>query len=134
MSEMQKSLVLIKPDAVARGLRGDIIARFERRGLIIKGLRQLDVDNALAGRLYDIHEDKPFFKDLVSFITSGPIVALHIEGPEAIKVIRKMVGATNPVEAEPGTIRGDYALVIDSNAVHASDAPERAEYELSLFF
>jgi nucleoside-diphosphate kinase len=134
MSEMQKSLVLIKPDAVARGLRGEIIARFERRGLEIKGLRQLDVDKALAGRLYDIHEGKPFFNDLVDFITSGSVVALHVEGPEAIKVIRKMVGATNPVDAEPGTIRGDFALVIDSNAVHASDAPERAEYELGLFF
>jgi nucleoside-diphosphate kinase len=134
MSEMQKSLVLIKPDAVARGLRGEIISRFERRGLAIKGLRQLDVDKALAGRLYDIHEGKPFFNDLVEFITSGPIVALHVEGPEAIKIIRKMVGATNPVDAEPGTIRGDFALVIDSNAVHASDAPERAEYELGLFF
>ena len=132
--ETQKSLVLIKPDAVGRGLRGDIISRFEKRGLTIKGLRQLDVDTALAGRLYDIHEGKPFFNDLVAFITSGPIVALHIEGPEAIKVIRKMVGATNPADAEPGTIRGDYALVIDSNAVHASDAPERAEYELKLFF
>ncbi len=132
--EMQKSLVLIKPDAVGRGLRGEIISRFEKRGLTIKGLRQLDVDTALASRLYDIHEGKPFFNDLVAFITSGPIVALHVEGPEVIKVIRKMVGATNPAEAEPGTIRGDYALVIDANAVHASDAPERAEYELSLFF
>ncbi len=134
MSEMQKSLVLIKPDAVGRGLRGEIISRIEKRGLTIKGLRQLDVDAALAGRLYDIHEGKPFFNDLVAFITSGPIIALHVEGPEVIKVIRKMVGATNPADAEPGTIRGDYALVIDSNAVHASDAPERAEYELSLFF
>lgn len=134
MSETQKSLVLIKPDAVKRGLIGEIVGRFEKRGLAINGLRQLDVDTALAGRLYDIHSDKPFFNDLVAFITSGPIVALHLEGPEAIKVIRKMVGATNPAEAEPGTIRGDYALAIDSNAVHASDAPERAEYELSLFF
>ena len=125
---------MIKPDAVKRGLIGEIVWRFEKRGLAINGLRQLDVDTALAGRLYDIHSDKPFFNDLVAFITSGPIVALHLEGPEAIKVIRKMVGATNPAEAEPGTIRGDYALAIDSNVVHASDAPERAEYELSLFF
>jgi nucleoside-diphosphate kinase len=134
MSDVQKALVLIKPDAVGRGLRGEIIARIEKRGLVIKGLRQLDVDEALAGRLYDIHEGKPFYNDLVAFITSGPIVAIHVEGPEVIKIVRKMVGATNPAEAEPGTIRGDFALVIDSNAVHASDAPERAEYEINLFF
>jgi nucleoside-diphosphate kinase len=131
---MQKSLVLIKPDAVRNRLIGEIVGRFEKRGLNITGLRLLDVDEALAGRLYDIHQGKPFFNDLVAFITSGPIVALRVEGPEAIKIIRAMVGATNPVEAASGTIRGDFALVIDSNAVHASDAPERAEYELGLFF
>jgi nucleoside-diphosphate kinase len=129
-----KSLVLIKPDAVKRKLIGEIVARFEKRGLEVTGLRLLDVDEALAGRLYDIHEGKPFFNDLVAFITSGPIVAMVIEGPDVIQIVRKMVGATNPAEAAPGTIRGDYALVIDSNAVHASDAPERAEYEISLFF
>lgn len=131
---MQKSLVLIKPDAVKRKLIGSIIARFERRGLNITAVRMLDVDQALAGRLYDIHQDKPFFNDLVSFITSGPIVAMIIEGPQVIEIVRAMVGATNPAEAAPGTIRGDYGLVIDSNVVHASDAPERAEYEISLFF
>lgn len=134
MADVQKSLVLIKPDAVKRKLIGSIIARFERRGLNITALRMLDIDEALAGRLYDIHQGKPFFNDLVSFITSGPIVAMVIEGPKAIQLVRTMLGATNPIEAAPGTIRGDYALVIDSNVVHASDAPERADYEISLFF
>ncbi len=134
MAEMQKSLVLIKPDAVKRKLIGEIVSRFERRGLDVTALRLLDVDKALAGRLYDIHEGKPFFNDLVAFITSGPIVAMVIEGPDVIQLVRSMLGATNPAEADPGTIRGDYALVIDSNVVHASDAPERAEYEISLFF
>jgi nucleoside-diphosphate kinase len=129
-----KTLVLIKPDAVKRKLIGEIVSRFEKRGLDVTALRLLDVDEALAGRLYDIHEGKPFFNDLVAFITSGPIVAMVIEGPEVIQLVRTMLGATNPVEAAPGTIRGDYALVIDSNVVHASDAPERAEYEISLFF
>jgi nucleoside-diphosphate kinase len=129
-----KSLVLIKPDAVRRKLVGEIIARFEKRGLNVTALRMLDVDEALAGRLYDIHQGKPFFNDLVAFITSGPIVAMVVEGPEVIQLVRTMLGATNPAEAAPGTIRGDYALVIDSNVVHASDAPERAEYEISLFF
>ncbi|MFA5867475.1 MAG: nucleoside-diphosphate kinase [Actinomycetota bacterium] len=131
---MQKSLVLIKPDAVKRKLIGEIVSRFEKRGLDVTALRLLDVDKALAGRLYDIHEGKPFFNDLVAFITSGPIVAMVIEGPDVIQLVRTMLGATNPAEAAPGTIRGDYALIIDSNVVHASDAPERAEYEISLFF
>lgn len=134
MAETQKSLVLIKPDAVKRKLIGEIVSRFEKRGLDVTGLRLLDVDEVLAGRLYDIHEGKPFFNDLVAFITSGPIVAMIVEGPDVIQLVRTMLGATNPVEAVPGTIRGDYALVIDSNVVHASDAPERAEYEISLFF
>ena len=134
MADLQKSLVLIKPDAVKRKLMGEIVSRFEKRGLDVTGLRLLQVDEALAGRLYDIHEGKPFFNDLVAFITSGPIVAMIVEGPDVIQLVRTMLGATNPVEAAPGTIRGDYALVIDSNVVHASDAPERADYEISLFF
>lgn len=134
MVDIQRSLVLIKPDAVARKISGEIISRFERRGLNISFLRRLDVGEELAGRLYDIHKDKPFFNDLVAFITSGPIVAMVIEGPNVIAVVRKMLGATDPTQAEPGTIRGDYALVIDSNVVHASDAPDRAEYEIGLFF
>ncbi len=134
MANIQKSLVLIKPDAVERKLIGEIVSRFEKRGLDVTALRMLDVDNALAGRLYDIHEGKSFFNDLVAFITSGPIVAMVIEGPDVIQLVRNMVGATDPAMAAPGTIRGDYALVIDSNVVHASDAPERAEYEISLFF
>lgn len=134
MADTQKSLVLIKPDAVRRKLVGEILARFEKRGLNVTALRMLNVDEALAARLYDIHKGKPFFDDLVSFITSGPIVAMVIEGPQVIQLVRTMLGATNPAEAAPGTIRGDYALVIDSNVVHASDAPDRAEYEISLFF
>jgi nucleoside-diphosphate kinase len=131
---MMKTLVLVKPDAVKRKLVGEIVSRFEKRGLDITELRLLRVDEALAGRLYDIHEGKPFFNDLVAFITSGPIIAMVIEGPDVINLVRTMLGSTNPADAAPGTIRGDYALVIDSNVVHASDAPERAEYEISLFF
>ncbi|MFH1736435.1 MAG: nucleoside-diphosphate kinase [Actinomycetota bacterium] len=134
MDEKMKTLVLIKPDAVKRGLIGRIVTRFEERGLRITAIRMLDVDQELAGRLYDIHQGMPFFKDLVAFITSGPIVAMVVEGPDAVALVRRMLGATDPAEAEAGTIRGDFALSIDSNAVHASDAPERAEYEIGLFF
>lgn len=134
MADKMKTLVLIKPDAVKRGLIGRIVTRFEERGLKIKAIRMLDVDQELAGRLYDIHRAMPFFKDLVAFITSGPIVAMVVEGPDAVALVRRMLGATDPAEAEAGTIRGDFALSIDSNVVHASDAPERAEYEIGLFF
>ena len=134
MDEKMKTLVLIKPDAVKRGLIGRIVTRFEERGLRITAIRILDVDQELAGRLYDIHQAMPFFKDLVAFITSGPIVAMVVEGPNAVALVRRMLGATDPAEAETGTIRGDFALSIDSNVVHASDAPERAEYEIGLFF
>ena len=134
MADKIKTLVLIKPDAVKRGLIGRIVTRFEERGLRITAIRILDVDQELAGRLYDIHQAMPFFKDLVAFITSGPIVAMVVEGPNAVALVRRMLGATDPAEAEAGTIRGDFALSIDSNVVHASDAPERAEYEIGLFF
>ena len=134
MADKIKTLVLIKPDAVKRGLIGRIVTRFEERGLRITAIRMLDVDQELAGRLYDIHQAMPFFKDLVAFITSGPIVAMVVKGPDAVALVRRMLGATDPAEAEAGTIRGDFALSIDSNVVHASDAPERAEYEIGLFF
>lgn len=130
----ERTLVIIKPDGVEKRLIGEIISRFERRSLKITHLRLLRVDRALAGRLYDIHEGKPFFGGLVDFITSGDVVVMVVEGDGVIQIVRTMVGATDPVEAAPGTIRGDYALEIGRNTVHASDSPERAQDEISLFF
>jgi nucleoside-diphosphate kinase len=130
----ERTLVLIKPDAVQRLLVGQIIARFEERGLKIVGLKLVAVDRALAERHYAIHHNKPFFEGLLDFITSSPLVAMVLEGPQAIAVVRTMVGATRPPEAAPGTIRGDLALETAQNLVHASDGPETAEAELALWF
>jgi nucleoside-diphosphate kinase len=130
----ERTLVLIKPDAVQRLLVGQIIARFEERGLKIVGLKLVAVDRALAERHYAIHHGKPFFEGLLDFITSSPLVAMVLEGPQAIAVVRTMVGATRPPEAAPGTIRGDLALETAQNLVHASDGPETAEAELALWF
>ncbi len=132
--DLQKTLVLVKPDAVARGLVGEIVGRFERRGLVLKGLKLIHMNADRAGKLYAPHEGKPFYNDLVSYMTSGPIVALCLEGVNAISVVRTMMGATNPVEAAPGTIRGDFAQRLDANCVHGSDSPESAERELPIFF
>ncbi len=132
--DLQKTLVLVKPDAVDRGLVGEIIGRFERRGLALKGLKLIHMDSARAGKLYAPHEGKPFYNDLVSYMTSGPIVALCLEGVKAIGIVRTMMGATNPSEAAPGTIRGDFAQRLDANCVHGSDSPESAERELPIFF
>jgi nucleoside-diphosphate kinase len=132
---MNRTLVLCKPDAVERGLVGEIVGRLERRGLrvVAMGLRTLDED--LAGRHYDEHREKPFFGDLVAFITRGPLVAMVIEGPDDTwQVVRTMMGATNPVNADPGTIRGDLALETQENLVHGSDGPESAAREIALFF
>lgn len=128
------TLVIVKPDGVRKRAIGDIISRFERRSLKIAGLRMIHMDEELAGRLYDIHKGKPFFDELVDFITSGEVVVMVIQGEDVIPVVRTMLGATDPREAAPGTIRGDYALEIGQNTVHASDSPERAAYEISLFF
>ena len=130
----ERTLVLVKPDGVQRLLAGRIIARFEERGLKIVGLKLVRVDRDLAERHYAIHREKPFFGSLVDFITSSPLVAVALEGPNAISVVRAMVGATKPHEATPGTIRGDLALETAQNLIHASDGPEAATTELSLWF
>ena len=130
----ERTLVLVKPDGVQRLLAGRIIGRFEERGLKIVGLKLLHVDRALAERHYAIHRERPFFAGLVAFITSSPLVALALEGPNAIAVVRSMVGATRPNEAAPGTIRGDFALETAQNLIHASDGPETATAELAMWF
>jgi nucleoside-diphosphate kinase len=131
---MERSLVLIKPDAMQRGLAGVIIARLERRGLKMVAMKMLQMDKALAQRHYAVHKDKAFFNDLVEFITSSPIIAAVFEGEKAIEAIRQAMGATDPVKAPPGSIRGDFGLDIQQNLVHGSDSAESAEREISLFF
>jgi len=131
---MERSLVLIKPDAMQRGLAGTIISRLEGQGLKMIAARMLHMDKDLAQRHYAIHVDKPFFNNLVNYITSGPIIALVFEGENAVEAIRKTMGATDPAKAEAGTIRGDFGLDIEHNSVHGSDAVETAETEIKLFF
>jgi nucleoside-diphosphate kinase len=131
---MDRTLILVKPDAFARGLTGEIIARFERKGLTIVALRHMTVDADLAKRHYAEHDGKPFFGELVAFITSGPLVAMVLEGYEAVKAARQVIGATNPLESAPGSIRGDFALEVGQNMVHGSDSSESASREAELFF
>ena len=131
---MEKSFVMMKPDAVARRLMGKILTRFEEKGLQLKAIKLMTISEDLAKEHYGEHSEKPFFNDLVEYITSGPVLAMVIEGEDAISLIRKMVGATNPQEADLGTIRGDYAVETGRNIIHASDAPESAEREIGLFF
>jgi len=132
---MNRTLVLCKPDAVERGLVGEIVGRLERRGLHIAAMELRTLDHDLAGRHYEEHREKPFFGDLVTFITRGPLVAMVVEGPEDTwQVVRTMMGATNPVNADPGTIRGDLALETQENLVHGSDGPDSAAREIALFF
>ena len=131
---MQRTLVLLKPDAIHRGLAGEIISRLERRGLRIAALRMLRVDEDLASRHYAEHTQKPFYRTLVDFITSTPIIATVMEGPNAVEIVRSTMGATDPRNAAPGTIRGDYALYITQNLIHGSDSPESAAREIALFF
>ena len=131
---METTLVLLKPDAVRRGLIADIIGRFERRGLHFRGIRLLQLDRATAEQHYAEHRERPFFGELVDFITSGPIVALALEGEQAIEVVRGMMGATDPKKSAPGTIRGDLAIALAENVIHGSDSPASAERELALFF
>jgi len=130
----EQTLVLIKPDAVQRRLAGRIIDRFEQRGLRIAAAKLVHVDRDLAERHYAVHADKPFFPGLVEFITSAPTLALVVEGESAIGVVRTTMGATNPADAAPGTIRGDLALAMPNNLVHGSDSPESAEREITLWF
>jgi nucleoside-diphosphate kinase len=130
----ERTLVLIKPDAVLRALAGEILGRLERRGLVLRGAKLVQVDRDLAERHYAEHAEKPFFGELVEFITSSPTLALVVEGESAISVVRTTMGSTNPASAAPGTIRGDLALAMPNNLVHGSDSPESAEREIALWF
>ncbi len=131
---MERTLVLVKPDAMQRGLAGEIIRRLEQRGLRIAGMKLIQIDVALARRHYAEHEGKPFFDGLVAYITSAPVIAAVFEGPNAVQAVRASVGATNPPEAAPGSIRADYGLERGRNLVHASDSPASGERETALFF
>jgi nucleoside-diphosphate kinase len=131
---MERTLILVKPDAFARNLTGEIIARFERKGLRLAALNQMTMERDLAERHYAEHEGKAFYDELVGFITSGPLVAIVLEGDEAVTAARQVIGATNPLEAAPGSIRGDYAIAVGQNMVHGSDSAESARREVSLFF
>ena len=131
---MSRTLILVKPDAFERRLTGEILARFERKGLTITAMKHMTVERDLAERHYDEHREKPFFGDLVEFITGGPLVAMVLEGYEAVKAARQIIGATNPLEANTGSIRGDFALEVGQNMVHGSDSDESATREAKLFF
>jgi nucleoside-diphosphate kinase len=131
---VERTLILVKPDAFARNLTGEIIARFERKGLTLVALQQLTMQRKLAERHYAEHEGKAFFEELVEFITSGPLVAMVLEGDSAVAAARQVIGATNPLEAAPGSIRGDFAVAVGRNMVHGSDSPESAAREIALFF
>ncbi|MFN8224959.1 MAG: nucleoside-diphosphate kinase [Gaiellales bacterium] len=130
----ETTLVLVKPDGVSRGLCGEVVARFERRGYELRGARLIKLSRALAQQHYAEHKEKPFFGELVSFITSGPVLALAVRGEDAIAGVRTMMGATNPANASPGTIRGDFATELSENVVHGSDSKASAKRELKLFF
>jgi nucleoside-diphosphate kinase len=131
---LEQTLLIVKPDGVQRGLVGEVIARFERRGLKIVGLRLMQIDRPLAERHYAVHKGKPFYDGLIAYVTSGPVAVMAFEGPDAIAVVRRAIGSTKSNEAAPGTIRGDFALTVGRNIVHASDAPETARFELELYF
>lgn len=130
----ERTLVLVKPDGVRRGLVGEVIGRIERKGLTLRALELRTLDRATAEQHYGEHTDKPFFGELVDFITGGPLVAMVVEGPRAVEAVRTMMGVTDPVKAEPGSLRGDYALEIGQNIVHGSDSPESGQREVGLFF
>ena len=131
---MDRTLILVKPDAFARNLTGEIIARFERKGLRIAALELRTLDRRLAEEHYAEHQGKPFFEELVSFITSGPLVAMVLEGTDAVRAARQVIGATNPLEAASGSIRGDFAVEVGQNMVHGSDSPESGQREAGIFF
>ena len=131
---MNRTLILVKPDAYARGLTGEIISRFERKGLRLCALKQMELSLETAERHYEEHRGKPFFEPLITFITSGPLVAMILEGERAVEAARQIIGATDPVEATPGSIRGDFALDTRTNLVHGSDSPESAGREAGIFF
>jgi nucleoside-diphosphate kinase len=131
---LERTLIIIKPDAVQRGLIGQIITRFEQRGLRIAALKLIQIDRTLAERHYAIHQGKPFYEPLIHYITSSPVVVMVLEGKNAIEIVRRTMGATNPVEAAPGTIRADFGVEIGRNLTHGSDGPETAASEVALFF
>ena len=130
----ERTLILVKPDAFERGLTGEVIARFERKGLSLVALKQMVADEAIANEHYAEHSEKPFFGELVSFITGGPLVAMVLEGPNAVKAARQVIGATDPVEADAGSLRGTYGTEVTFNLVHGSDSPESAERETGIWF
>lgn len=131
---MERTFIILKPDSVQRGLIGEIVSRFERRGLKIVAMKMIHVSDELAQEHYAVHKERPFYGSLIEYITSSPVVAMVVEGTNAINVVRKTVGATNPAEAEPGTIRSDFGLEIGRNLVHASDGPDTAAFETALWF
>ena len=132
--ERERTLVLLKPDAVQRRLMGEIIRRIEQKNLNIIAMKMIRVDQKLAETHYEEHREKPFFRELIDFITAGPVVAMVVEGPDAVSVVRRMMGATNPFQAEPGTIRGDFGLDLTANLIHGSDSLESAKIEIRRFF
>lgn len=134
MSAIEKTLVLVKPDGVKKHICGEVISRFERKGLEVEAIKMIQVPEELAKKHYAEHEGKGFFKDLIAFITSGPVLAMVIKGENAVAAVRQINGATDPLKAVPGSIRGDFATSIDENVIHASDAPETAEREIGLWF
>jgi nucleoside-diphosphate kinase len=131
---IERTLVLVKPDGVRRGLAGEVVSRLERKGLTLVAMELRNLDKEIAEAHYAEHAERPFFGELVEFITGGPLVALVVEGPNAVAGTRRLMGVTNPIEATPGSIRGDYALEIGQNLVHGSDSPESAEREIGIFF
>jgi nucleoside-diphosphate kinase len=134
MPETQRTFVMVKPDAVSRRLVAEVVGRLERRGFAIRGMRLLRVSGEQAASHYEEHREKPFYGELVEFITSGPSVAMVVEGPDAVSTVRAMMGATDPLQSAPGTIRGDLALELSQNVVHGSDSPESAEREIAIYF
>lgn len=134
MPDIQKTFIMVKPDGVRRRLVGEVVSRIERKGYEISEMKLFTIDKDLAERHYGEHVDKPFFGELVQFITSGPVVAMVVEGPDVVKGMRTLMGATNPLDAAPGSIRGDFASFITENIVHGSDSPKSAEREINLFF
>lgn len=134
MPELQRTFVMVKPDGVSRGLVGEVVRRIEAKGYTIVEMKLFTIDEELARTHYSEHEDKPFFADLVSFITSGPVVAMVVQGPDAVPGMRQVMGATDPLQAVPGSLRGDFATEITQNIVHGSDSPESASREVGLFF
>jgi nucleoside-diphosphate kinase len=133
-AQSERTLLFVKPDGVMRGLMGEIVGRIERKGLLIAAVKLSKLNKAQAERFYDVHRGKPFFEALVEHVTSRPILAMVVEGPEAISVVRRLIGETSSFKAEPGTIRGDFGISITKNVVHASDSMENAEREISFFF